>query len=230
VQTADASSPTDGGSGAVTYRGAVHALATGLLVAAGVSAVGNWIAVARGSTVGIYVCKPLTLVLMIAAALALDPTSDAARAWFVVALVLSLAGDVFLMLPSDAFVAGLGSFLLAHIAYTVGLNQDSAGNWWFAIPVVVVAAILGRRLLAGIRRSGEPQMAAPVVAYVVAILVMVASAVASGNAVAAAGALLFMTSDAFIGEDRFVAHRDWQPLTIIVTYHLAQALFVLSLA
>jgi uncharacterized membrane protein YhhN len=207
----------------------VHALATGLLVAAGVSAVGNWIAVARGSTVGIYVCKPLTLVLMIAAALALDPTSDAARAWFVVALVLSLLGDVFLMLPTDAFVAGLSAFLLAHVAYVVGLNQDSAGNWWLALPVVVVAAVLGRRLVAGIRRSGQPALVGPVIAYVLTILVMVSSAVASGDALAAVGALLFMTSDALIGEDRFVAHRSWQPLVIIVTYHVAQALLVLSL-
>ena len=139
----------------VTYRDTVHALATGLLVAAGVSAVGNWIAVARGSTVGIYVFKPLTLVLMIAAALALDPTSDAARAWFVVALVFSLLGDVFLMLPTDAFVAGLSSFLLAHVAYVVGLNQDSAGNWWLAVPVVVVAAVLGSP-----PRGGDPTLRA----------------------------------------------------------------------
>ncbi len=204
-------------------------IATGLLVAAGVSAVGNWIAVARGSSVGIYVCKPLTLVFMIAAALALDPTSEAARTWVVVALVFSLLGDVFLMLPSDAFVAGLSAFLLAHVAYVVALNQDSADNWWLAVPVVLVAAILARRLVAGIRRSGHPEMVLPVGAYVLTILVMVASAVASGNACAAAGALLFMTSDAFIGEDRFVAHRSWQPMTIIVTYHVAQALLVLSL-
>ena len=208
----------------------MNALATGLLVAAAVSAVGNWIAVARGSTTGVYVCKPLTLVLMVAAALALDPTDDATRAWFVVALVLSLLGDVFLMLPSDAFVAGLSAFLLAHVAYVVGLNQDSAGHWWLAVPVVVVVAILGRRLVGGIRRSGHPEMVVPVVAYVVTILAMVASAVASGNALAAIGALLFMTSDAFIGEDRFVQHRAWQPLVIIITYHVAQALLVLSLA
>jgi uncharacterized membrane protein YhhN len=213
----------------VTYRDTVHALATGLLVAAGLSAVANWVAVARGSTLGIYVCKPLTLVLLIATALALDPTSDAVRVWFVVALVLSLMGDVFLMLPKDAFVAGLSSFLLAHVAYAVGLNLDSAGHWWFALPVVVIAAVLGRRLIAGIRRSGAPQLVVPVVAYVVTILVMVASAVASGNVLAAVGALLFMTSDAFIGEDRFVHHRSWQPLTIMVTYHLAQALLVVSL-
>jgi uncharacterized membrane protein YhhN len=207
----------------------VNALATGLLVVAGLSAVGNWIAVARGSTIGVYVFKPLTLVLMIAAALALDPTDEATRVWFVVALVLSLLGDVFLMLPSDAFVAGLSAFLLAHVAYVVGLNQDTDGLWLLAIPVVVVAAILGRRLVGGIRRSGHPELVGPVVAYVVTILVMVASAVASGNALAAVGALLFMTSDAFIGEDRFVQHRAWQPLVIIVTYHVAQALLVLSL-
>jgi uncharacterized membrane protein YhhN len=214
----------------VTYRGTVNALATGLLVAAGVSAIGNWIAVARGSAIGVYVCKPLTLVLMVAAALALDPADDAMRAWFVAALVLSLLGDVFLMLPSDAFVAGLSAFLLAHVAYVVGLDQDSAGHWWLAVPVVLVVAILGRRLVGGIRRSGHPEMVVPVVAYVATILVMVASAVASGNALAAIGALLFMTSDAFIGEDRFVRHRAWQPLVIIITYHVAQALLVLSLA
>ena len=213
----------------VTYGDTVHALATGLLVAAGLSAVGNWIAVARGSTIGIYVCKPLTLVLMVASAVALDPTNDATRAWFVVALVLSLLGDVFLMLPSDAFVPGLGSFLLAHVAYVVGLNQDGDGRWWLAVPVVLVAVVLGRRLVAGIRGSGHPEMVPPVVAYVVTILVMVASAVASGDALAAAGALLFMTSDALIGEQRFVTERAWQPLVIIVTYHVAQALLVLSL-
>lgn len=207
----------------------MHALATGLLVAAGLSAIGNWIAVARGSTVGIYVCKPLTLALLIATALALDPASEAQRTWFVVALVFSLLGDVFLMLPSDAFVAGLSAFLLGHVAYAIGLNLDSAGNWWWAIPVVVAAALVGRRLLAGIRRSGQPGLVAPVTAYVLTILVMVASAVASGNALAAAGALLFMTSDAFIGEQRFVQERSWQPLTIMVTYHVAQMLLVVSL-
>lgn len=207
----------------------MNALATGLLVAAIASAVVNWVAVARGSTVGIYVAKPLTLVLMIGAALALDPTSDATRAWFVVALCLSLLGDVLLMLPSDAFVPGLGAFLLGHVAYIVGLNQDSAGNWWAAIPVLVVAAFLGPRLVAGIRRTGHPEMVVPVVAYVLTILTMVASALASGNALAAVGAVLFMISDACIGEDRFVAPKPWLPLTIMVTYHVAQALLVLSL-
>lgn len=203
--------------------------AVALLVLAGIAAIGNWVSVVRGSTVGVYVCKPSTLVLMIGAALALEPTYGDVRAWFVVALALSLAGDVFLMLPSDAFVPGLASFLLAHVAYIVGFTRHPDGTWWWAVPVVAVATVLGTRLVRGIRTKDHPELVAPVVAYVLTILVMVSSALASGVVVGAVGAILFMVSDAFIGEDRFVRARPWQPLTIIVTYHVAQALLVLSL-
>ena len=98
-----------------------------------------------------------------------------------------------------------------------------------AIPVVVIATVLGLRLVRGIRGHGHPELVAPVVAYVLTILVMVSSAVASGNAVMAIGAVSFMVSDALIGEHRFVRERAWQPVAIMVTYHLAQALLVVSL-
>jgi uncharacterized membrane protein YhhN len=208
----------------------VNAAATAFLVLAGIAAVGNWIAVARECRAGIYVCKPLTLALLIASACTLDPTtSDAVRVWFVIALVLSLFGDVFLMLPGDVFVAGLGSFLLAHGAYIVGLNLESDGDWWWAVPVAIVVGVVGTRLVQGIRRSGHTELAGPVIAYVLTIAVMVASALASGNVVAGVGAVLFMTSDSLIGEHRFVRPRSWQPVAIMVSYHLAQALLVVSL-
>jgi uncharacterized membrane protein YhhN len=64
---------------------------------------------------------------------------------------------------------------------------------------------------------------------VVVIGAMGVSAVASGNALAAAGALLFMLSDSLIGETRFV--RPWvgAGVAIMVTYHLGQALLTVSL-
>jgi uncharacterized membrane protein YhhN len=199
------------------------------LAVAAIFAVGNWVAVARDHRVGIYVCKPATLVALVAAALALDPAHSDVRAWFVVALALSLAGDVLLMLPRDAFVAGLAAFLLAHLAYAVGLNLHTEGIWLLAVPVFVAAALVGGRLVDGIRARGEPAMVGPVVAYVLVISVMVASALASGSWVAAAGAVLFMASDALIGQNRFVTPRPWAPVAIMVTYHLGQALLVLSL-
>jgi uncharacterized membrane protein YhhN len=221
-----------GPEGHVTYRGTVHALATGLLVAAGVSAIGNWIAVARGSSVGIYVCKPLTLVLMIAAALALDPTSDATRTWFVVALVLSLLGDVFLMLPRDAFIPGLVSFLLAHIAFIVGLWVDGIGFLALALGLALAAIavlVVGSRIIRAVRASEHPEMAAPVGAYMTVISLMVASAAGTQEVLAIGGASLFFCSDALIAWERFVKARGWHRLAIIVTYHLAQAGLTLSL-
>jgi uncharacterized membrane protein YhhN len=200
-----------------------------LLALAGAFAVGNWIAVARGSVLGIYVCKPATLALLVAVALALDPVHGDTRTWFVVALVLSLLGDIFLMLPQDRFVFGLASFLLGHIAYTVGLNLHTDGLWLLAIPVVLIAALLALRLVRGIKAGGQDALLGPVIAYVVVIAAMGASAVASGNVMAAAGALLFMASDSLIGETRFVKPRAWGGIAIMVTYHLGQAGLVLSL-
>jgi uncharacterized membrane protein YhhN len=200
-----------------------------LLVIAGVFAVGDWIAVVRGSKPVEYVCKPATLVLLIAVAIALDPVHDDMRTWFVAALVLSLLGDVFLMLPRDLFVFGLGAFLLGHVAYTVGLNLHTEGLWLVAIPIPIIAGALAVRLVRGIRRQGQNALVPPVIAYVVVIGAMVVSAVASGNTVAALGALLFMASDAVIGETRFVRPQVWGGIVIMVTYHLGQALLTVSL-
>lgn len=200
-----------------------------LLVVAGAFAIGDWGAVARGSKPVAYVCKPATLVLLIAVAIALDPVHADTRTWFVIALVFSLLGDIFLMVPREWFVYGLGAFLLGHVAYAVGLNLHTEGLWWIGIPVGIVAGLLAVRLVRSIRAGGEPGLVGPVIAYVVVIGVMVVSAVASGNAMAAAGALLFMSSDALIGETRFVHPRPWAGGAIMITYHLGQAGLVLSL-
>jgi uncharacterized membrane protein YhhN len=178
------------------------------------------------------VCKPGALAALIGVALTLDPAHGDVRAWFVLALALSLAGDVFLMLPSDRFVAGLASFLLAHVAYVIGLTRHggSAGALLVAaVPVVAVAGLLGARFLRAARATGHRELVGPLVAYMAVIAAMVTCAVASGNVLAAAGAALFMGSDALIAETRFVGSRKWAPVVIMVTYHLGQAGLTLSL-
>lgn len=207
-------------------------LAVALLVLTGIVALVDWWAVTVGNRAAEYVAKPLTMVVLIGVALALNPTSDAQRWWFVAALVLSLAGDVFLMLPNDMFVAGLASFLLAHVAYVVGFLIVSPGS---PAPVVttalvlVVSAVLWNRLRTGMRASGQSEFLIPVTAYVVVIAAMVASALASGNWVAMVGAVLFMISDSIIGETKFVGPRRHERIAIMSTYHLGQILLVLSL-
>jgi uncharacterized membrane protein YhhN len=203
-----------------------------LLGVAGLLAVGDWVAVALQSKPLEYVCKPGALAALIGVALTLDPRYGDVRAWFVVALALSLAGDLFLMLPADRFVAGLASFLLAHVAYLVGLTRhggSAAALLLAAIPVVAVAGLLGARFLRAARTGGHQELTGPLIAYMAVIAAMVTCALASGNALAAVGAVLFMASDARIAETRFVGSRNWAPVVIMVTYHLGQAGLTVSL-
>jgi uncharacterized membrane protein YhhN len=209
----------------------VTAAAWTALAVAAVFAVLDWVAKARDDRRLEYVAKPATLMALIVVALALDPTSDGRRAWFVAALVFSLAGDVLLMLPSDRFVAGLGAFLVAHVCYVVGFWVDPPS----AVAVVVAAIVvlagivpLAARIVRAVRAT-DPQMAPPVVAYIGVITVMVVSALASGNGLAGAGAVLFAGSDSMIAWDRFVRSFRVAPVAIMVTYHVGQALLVLSL-
>ena len=203
------------------------AVAWVLLVAAAGVAAADWIAVWRRPAPIEALLKPLTLVLLIAVALAVDPVDDAQRAWFVVALVLSLAGDVFLLPSVDRFVAGLASFLLAHVAYVVGFWQVEPRRETAVLAVLLLAPVAVRVVTSV--RAREPDLAVPVVVYISVIAAMVASALRYGNAVGIGGAALFATSDSILAIDRFDTHRRWMPTVVMVTYHCAQALLVLSL-
>jgi uncharacterized membrane protein YhhN len=203
-----------------------------LLALALVAAVGDWIAVHQEAKGLEYVCKPLTMVLLIGAAVALDPQDPTVRSWFVVALVLCLAGDVFLMLPDDRFVFGLGAFLLGHIAYIVGMHVEGVDGARFLVGIVLVMAVLaviGTAILRGVRAGPDPGLAGPVVAYMFVISAMVASAIGAGNAAAIVGASLFYVSDALIAWNRFLRATPHAHVAIMVTYHLAQVGLVLSL-
>jgi uncharacterized membrane protein YhhN len=204
-----------------------------LLTLAVAVAVVDWIAVSLERRPLEYLAKPLTMVALIGVALTIDPHDGTVRALFVAALVLSLAGDVFLMLPKDLFVPGLASFLLAHVAYVAGLLVDGVSASRLAIGAVVVAFVLlliGRRILGAVRAGPDPGLAGPVTAYMGVISLMVAAAVGTGRIVAVGGAVLFYASDALIAWNRFVAPISHGRVAIMVTYHLGQMGLVLSLA
>lgn len=204
-----------------------------LLVATVVVAAIDWWAVATDRRRVEYVAKPATMVVLIAAALAIDPADGTQRTWFVVALVLSLAGDVFLMSPRDLFVPGLASFLLGHVAYIVGLLSDGVSVGGLAVGLVIIAValpLIGGRVLRAVRAGDEPGLTVPVTLYVLVISAMVVSAGASGSALALAGALSFYASDALIAWTRFIRPFDRGRIAVMVTYHAAQVALVASLA
>jgi uncharacterized membrane protein YhhN len=203
-----------------------------LLVVAGVYAAGNWWAVSIENQRLEWVCKPATLAALVGAALACSPDDPQVKAAFVVGLVLSLAGDVFLMLPSDRFLYGLISFFLAHVAYVVGFALAGPEPLLLAVGVVAVllgGVLVGRPLVARVKAGDQADMAVPVMAYMGVISLMVVFAFGAGNPFGIAGALSFYASDATLGWDRFATRLPHGHLAVMVTYHLAQFLLVLSL-
>jgi uncharacterized membrane protein YhhN len=176
--------------------------------------------------------KPLALIALIGVALTLEPIDPATRVWFVVALVCSLAGDVFLLDGDKRFIPGLLAFLLAHIAYTVGLVVAPDWSWSgfgaARVAMALLAGTIGVQIVRAARRS-KPVLGPAVTAYLLAISVMFCAAAATGNWFAIVGAALFVTSDSVLGWRQFVGTARWMPVTIMVTYHLGQAGLVDSL-
>ncbi|WP_426571658.1 lysoplasmalogenase [Aquihabitans sp. McL0605] len=171
-----------------------------------------------------YVAKPATLVFLIGVAVTLDPVDSKIRTAMVIGLLLSLAGDVFLMLDEKWFVAGLVSFLLGHIAYIVGLQLAPTSLGWSLVGLAVVVAcvaVVGRSVVQTVRKT-QPEMVGPVIAYLVVISAMVVSAFGTADPWAIAGASLFYASDATLAWNRFVDQRRFGPLAVMVTYHLGQ--------
>jgi uncharacterized membrane protein YhhN len=180
-----------------------------------------------------FATKPAVMVLLIVAALLLRPASQGERAFFVVALVLGLAGDVFLMLPDRFLIPGIAAFLLGHLAYVVGFRFagfNVAGLIVGLVIAAVTAGLLLRRILSALEQSGRISLRNPVLAYAIVISLMTVSATASGHLVAAAGGLLFFFSDVIFAWYRFVKPVRWGQPVNIVMYQAGQALLVLSLA
>jgi uncharacterized membrane protein YhhN len=209
----------------------VNAPAIVVLSLTAVVAVLDWLAVATDRRRAEYVLKPLVMVGLITTALTLDGVDPAVRVAVVVALVLSMAGDVFLMVPRNLFVAGLASFLAAHVAYVVAMLIVGSGGAGLVVGLVVVALavlLLGTRILRG-ARAADPALVGPVALYLAVISAMVVAAAGTGATAVVAGAVLFYVSDAVLGWTRFVAQFRHSRVVVMVTYHVGQTLLVLGL-
>ena len=202
----------------------------------------DWIAVTRKDARLERVAKPATMaVLIVATAVAWSGDFDQRFIATMLALALSLAGDVFLMGERDRFVPGLIAFFAAHVAYIVAFGGAviSPYSVFLGTTLVLIGGALFLAVREGLRRKGKPELIFPVLAYVFVVSLMVLAALTApgsdewsrGSVVAAAvGALLFYSSDALIGLHRFVRELSWAPVTIMVTYHLGQIGLAYSLA
>lgn len=185
------------------------------LVAFAVFAIADWIAVARSDTQLEYLTKPAALAaLLLYAAMGSEPSP-----WLIMALAFSLLGDVYLMLPVDLFAAGLGAFLLAHVAYIIDFDVPLASRLIWLIVALAISVPFALRIYRSVPLGS---LRTAVAAYMFVLALMVGSALATGGSTAVVGALLFLISDTVLGWNRFVQPFPWARVVIIVTYHLGQ--------
>lgn len=143
------------------------------------------------------------------------------------AIVFSAGGDVILDLNfPGAFIAGLVSFLIAHLWYIGLFKMDvSFGQirWLYTLPAIVYPAAMAVFLW--------PHLGAlkiPVAVYVTVIATMLVLALNRRGAggMVICGAVFFVISDSILALNKFYLPHPAARYAIMATYYLAQYLIV----
>lgn len=185
-----------------------------------------------------FVTKPLLMpILLVYFLYATGSRLAGSRHLITAALFFSWLGDIFLMNAGDTFfMAGLGSFLVAHIFYLLffwGINRrdQQRSTWNFYVIGALIVYVAGFYLFLA------PHLAAalkiPVFAYALMIAAMFAMAFhafsdkSSKPAIwCITGAALFILSDSLLAINSFVQAFPGAGLAVMGTYILAQLAIV----
>lgn len=146
--------------------------------------------------------------------------------WIFLGLVAAFAGDLFL-LRKDAFIPGLGAFLLCHLAYIFAFSRVmpmSSIRMEIALPILVADVAVLLWLWPHCSR-----LRAPVVLYVLVISLMTMWAISAFDAgrlslPGALGAVLFFLSDLFVARHRFVRRQLINRFLGLPLYYASQLL------
>lgn len=156
--------------------------------------------------------------------------------WLLIAaLLLSAAGDAFLAYDGDrAFMAGLGSFLAAHIAYIalfLVIGGEPLAGW--RIAAALLLALFAAGFLAWLWNKVPAELRIPVAVYATAILGMGLASLTVSNPMVTLGAVMFIASDAFLASGKFALaenspKRGLFAYAVWGLYYAAQVLLTLS--
>jgi uncharacterized membrane protein YhhN len=181
-----------------------------------------------------YLFKPLTTLLIIALCFSerfeIITPYQTYIAW---GLILSLAGDILLMMPERYFIHGIGAFFATHLLYLIAIVGINGWQLYLypLIPILIFVALLLWLLLP---RTGR--LFYPVLAYVSIVFLLLWQAsgrfIADESAsavIALAGIILFALSDSILAIDKFVRRLPMAQAMILSTYYFGQTLIALSI-
>jgi uncharacterized membrane protein YhhN len=178
------------------------------------------------------VFKLLTTVLIILIALIIFiKTSSTYSAMMIAALFFSLVGDVFLI-DKKYFLQGLSSFLIAHIAFTIGFTS-LYGFTWYLVPLVLLV-LIGGGYYNYLRKDLE-KYSIPVLIYIAVIVAMNWQAIGlvfnNGKLVffsIAIASILFSFSDSVIAYNKFKKPLKIAETLILSTYWVSIFIFTVA--
>ena len=206
--------------------------ATVLVALAGVAALVDWWSVARERLGVEFIAKPLVVIGLIGAALAVDTGDGVVRGLVVAALGASLVGDVVLMTPDARFEAGVFAFLVAHVLYITAFLETGGLDVGAGVAAAVLIIGIGfgavPQIIAG-ARSGGPAIQTGVTVSLAVIAVTAVLAAATGALTAMIAGALLLTSDALLGWNRLVDRAPGGRVLVHLTNNAAQVGFVLWL-
>ncbi|MBM3182007.1 MAG: lysoplasmalogenase [Chloroflexi bacterium] len=206
-----------------------------LLIAAFVFAALEALALSRDWLKLEYIAKP-AVILALFFWLWTSAGLNGALLWFGLGLLLSLAGDVLLMISLDRFfLAGLVAFLFAHVAYVIGFNTPvpEMSVWGIALAIFIGlgGARVVRRIIDALAAQGQGRMRGPILVYSIIISLMILSAMlkltdvkweAGAALLVSLGAILFYISDIILAWNKFVSPLQHGRIYNIAAYHLGQ--------
>ena len=181
-----------------------------------------------------WLFKPLTTLLLLTVAF-LMVQEGPARSWVLLALVLSLAGDLILMGPDRWFAAGLAAFLGALVCYAIAYTHQIPPEPRQLVYLILPAAV-GLLVLRGLWPS-LGKLRVPVAVYAAALALLGWRALSRFDALdlslrawayGCLGAGLFMTGDTLLARNRFLK----RPVPYGVelgTYYAAQWCLIASM-
>lgn len=158
---------------------------------------------------GIWSFKMLAASAFVATALSAGALESVYGQIVLIGLGLCWLGDLLLIPQRSeaAFLAGIGSFLLGHVAYTVAFFTLPLSGGALAVAGAAVA-VLGVFVLRWLRPHLDGIFRAAVPAYIVVIGAMLATAIATFAAGATAGiaigAAMFAVSDLSVARNRLI--------------------------
>jgi len=209
------------------------------LAAAALLAPLHWVARWRGwMRVGV-VTKPLVMIVLILWSLS-QGAWQGDMWWIGVGLLLSLGGDVALLLPRRLFPLGLFFFLIAHLCFMAGFCLPVPTLHPILVPLTSMLAIGAlfyfRNLITALRaKAYRKRFIAPLLLYGLIVAMMALSACQTllrpdwplpAATLASLGGMLFLLSDSLLAYNRFVSPLPGGKTFEMMTYHLAQAAII----